>query len=223
MPKVTLDHLLLGVRDLHLGMQEFADLTGMKPVFGGIHPTIGTQNALVSLGPGRYLEIIAPQDPEQHVAGPFGGFDGLENLSVFGWSLGTDDLTKVQSTLAKLGIRHSGSQPGSRQTGSGSTLQWTTTFISWRRNSFSIHPFFIQWHPSSRHPSLSTPKGCQLQEYRVCKNGNDQASELLDNLQPAATFKAAPQIPSGELLGFRLETPKGIVNFEIGDYRIEVI
>lgn len=32
----------------------------MRPVYGGRHPGAGTQNALLSLGPRSYMEILAP-------------------------------------------------------------------------------------------------------------------------------------------------------------------
>ena len=54
-------HLVVGVRSLPEGIAEFEQLTGIKAAVGGKHPGRGTENALVSLGEGRYLEIIAPQ------------------------------------------------------------------------------------------------------------------------------------------------------------------
>src|SRR5215212_4539834 len=56
-----IDHILLGVPDLQSGTKAFERATGVKPVYGGKHPGRGTENALVSLGDGVYLELIAPQ------------------------------------------------------------------------------------------------------------------------------------------------------------------
>ena len=64
-----LDHLAVVCRDLAKGTAFVEQALGVKLQPGGKHARFGTHNTLLSLGPGEYLEVIAP-DPE---AAPFDG------------------------------------------------------------------------------------------------------------------------------------------------------
>ena len=59
----TLDHLVVAAADLAAGVAHVAARLGVTPAPGGRHALMGTHNALLGLGPGCYLEVIAV-DPE---------------------------------------------------------------------------------------------------------------------------------------------------------------
>ncbi|HEY3555130.1 MAG TPA: VOC family protein, partial [Casimicrobiaceae bacterium] len=58
-PELTLDHLVVAATSLDAGADWIEARLGVRPVPGGKHATMGTHNALVGLGPGAYLEVIA--------------------------------------------------------------------------------------------------------------------------------------------------------------------
>src|SRR5260370_35424682 len=87
----SVDHVIVGVADLEAGIGRLARLTGVTPVRGGRHPGRGTQNALLSLGPHTYLEIMAPA-PATPEAPDTSFLAGLEKPTPIGWAIGSPDL-----------------------------------------------------------------------------------------------------------------------------------
>lgn len=59
----AIDHLVVAARTLDEGAAWVCERLGAECVPGGKHATMGTHNRLLSLGPERYLEVIAI-DPE---------------------------------------------------------------------------------------------------------------------------------------------------------------
>ncbi len=154
---VGIDHLILGVNDLEKGMAEFTRRTGVAPVKGGVHPGRGTQNALVSLGAGRYIEIMAPSHE------PGTSIDAMTTsatLKPVGWALHTSDITRVVRTVTSAGFEMSPVRPGARTRPDGVKLSWQTASVSGA--SLNAAPFFIQWGTSTAHPSTQSPTGCAL-------------------------------------------------------------
>ena len=97
-PAVWLDHCVVAIHDLDAGMSAFESLTGVRPVYGGEHPSLGTHNALVSLGSGRYLEILAPRpggSPHPMVQ----EIGMLQSLTPILWALATDDLVELRRVV----------------------------------------------------------------------------------------------------------------------------
>lgn len=58
---VEIDHILVAVADPDAAAASLAATFGLRPAGGGVHPAIGTRNALSSLG-GPYVEMIGPLD-----------------------------------------------------------------------------------------------------------------------------------------------------------------
>ena len=164
MPAVGIDHLILGIDDLDKGMAEFAARTGVKPIKGGVHPGRGTQNALVSLGSGRYIEIMAPS---REPGTPTDARTLPTTLTPVGWALHTSELPGVVGALRGAAFMMSDIQPGARARPDGVKLTWQTAGVS--GTSLEGAPFFIQWGAGTPHPSGDAPAGCTLDKVTLAE------------------------------------------------------
>jgi len=170
MPSVPadVDHILLGADDLDHGIDWIQERSGARAMFGGAHPGRGTRNALLSLGPRRYLEIIAP-DPQQ--ASATSGNDMANSLRaireprLIGWAAHTNDLASLVQKTTAAGIAIENPRDGSRVRPDGKTLQWRSFAL--KKDFGGVLPFFIEWNLNSIHPSQDAPSGCILQHFFI--------------------------------------------------------
>jgi glyoxalase-like protein len=158
------DHLILGTRDLDEGIRRFEERTGVRPMAGGEHPGRGTRNALVSLGPGLYVEILAPQATAPD-SGAAAALRALTDLTPFGWAVFVRDVDAARRRLSDAGVGVSAIKPGSRARPDGSLLQWKTFEIE--KPPLAGVPFFIRWGDGTTHPSQDAPGGCRLERLRI--------------------------------------------------------
>ena len=160
-----LDHILLGAASLEQGMAAFEETTGEKPLRGGHHPNAGTENALVSLGDGSYLEIIAPRAGSPTGDEFLDSMRSLNGLSIVGWAIHVSDAESARRRLERAGFPMTPPKPGSRVTPAGQTLEWVT--FEPASSAIENAPFFIRWGDNTAHPSLTSPKGCTLESFEV--------------------------------------------------------
>lgn len=207
---MKLDHLILGISDLEKGIEDFERLTGVRAQFAGVHPNIGTHNALMSLDDGIYLEIIAPQIPGAHLSGPFRGFEHLEELTPVGWVV-SGQLSMIRAQLKQLGKEHTDVLPGSRKAPDGRILKWQTIFMAYEYE-VNMNPFFIDWDVDTIHPSMSNPKGCTLVDYTIADNGDKGMIDMLSTVSPKPSIVTTTETV-GTLMSIGIDTPKGYVKF----------
>jgi hypothetical protein len=160
------DHLVYATTDLDRGIAEIEQSLGVRAVPGGRHAAWGTRNALVSLGPRCYLEIIAP-DPE-HSTGAAGrpfGLAGLGASRLVTWVANGSGLEKLRAAAAERGVVLGDVLSGERQRPDGGILRWTLTDPRCVVAD-GIVPFFIDWGQSP-HPALVSPRGALLAGLRA--------------------------------------------------------
>jgi hypothetical protein len=159
-----IDHILLGLSDLEYGIAWVEQRTGIRAKFGGVHPGRGTRNALLSLGPRRYLEIIAP-DPQQQLLPPAQSLAAMREPRLFNWAVHTNDVAAADKRAVAAGIETEGLAAGSRTRPDGKILRWQTCRLKDDRGG--LLPFFIQWDRESVHPAEDAPVGCILERFAV--------------------------------------------------------
>jgi hypothetical protein len=176
-----LDHMLLGSPDLQAGIEFVEKHTGVRAAFGGVHPGRGTQNALLSLGERRYLEIIAPDPAQPGVKNPIAsGLHSLTEPRLIGWAAHPGSLSVFAETLRAAGIQFEGPTPGSRKRPDGRLLEWQTLNLA--DTASGLLPFFIEWSQDSVHPSVDAPKGCALLNFAAEAPEPERLSATLQTL-----------------------------------------
>ncbi len=162
----VIDHLVFRAPSMEQGRAVVESLLGVSPAPGGRHPKWGTQNALASLGPRAYLEVMGPDDsPTDPVRPRPFGIDRESTPRLVTWAARARDLETQVEIARGEGIYLGDVQAGSRKKPDGLLLQWKTTDLRTDRES-GVIPFFIDWGDTP-HPGGSTPQGCALEELRL--------------------------------------------------------
>ena len=184
-----LDHIMIGVPDLEQGIAAFQKATGVMPVRGGKHPGRGTENALVSLGDYRYIEIIAPQTGTTASDFLVTYLKGLKGPAIVGWAVHVADTSDAMKVLTKAGAKVNEPKAGSRITPQGGQLAWET--FDFASPQIASAPFFIHWKPETTHPSLSSPR-CSLVSFAIDDPAATELTTLLGALNvDVSTHSAA--------------------------------
>ena len=142
MDDLTLDHVLIAVRDLDATRDSYSAL-GFQVTPEGRHPGRGTSNRLVVFGP-DYLELISVRESEEKLfrpnLAPF--LEKREGLFLF--AIGTTGLHAHVKNLRAKGVSISKPIVGGRQAEDGSTAySWTQAEID-PKDTPGCQTFLIQ-------------------------------------------------------------------------------
>jgi len=197
-----LDHILYAGADRDAMIERFTALSGVRAGIGGVHPGLGSRNALLSLGPECYFELIAP-DPAQDIPGSLGDtFKKFTTPRIFAYMVRASDLEGIQAELKNAGI-DSDLFAASRQTPSGGTLRWR--LLMPKENTYgNCLPKFIDWLDTPL-PGLSATQGCSLIDFQVGHPDAGALKELLQRINAAIDVSLADR----PCIRARLQTPAG--------------
>jgi len=155
-----LDHLVYAAPDLDQAIDDIERRLGVRPAPGGKHAGGLTHNALLSLGAGSYLELIAPVRDSALTAGlPF-GLETVTEPRLIAWAFSVDDIEGRVEAAKKKGYDPGAVASGGRDLPGGSSLNWRLTNRP-KPAGDGLVPFLIQWL-SDPHPSKTAPSGCQF-------------------------------------------------------------
>lgn len=202
----AVDHLVYATPDLQRGVEQVERLLGVRASPGGQHPGRGTRNALVSLGPASYLEIIGP-DPEQPTPArprPF-GIDDLKEPRLVTWAAKGSGLEQLASEARRLGVPLGPVIAGSRRRTDGVLLSWRYTdprIVV----ADGIVPFIIDWGKTP-HPAATAAHGATLAALRAEHPEPERVERALKALRldlrvrrgPRAALIAAIDGPRGTM------------------------
>jgi hypothetical protein len=210
MPISHADHLVVTAPTLAAGIAYIEQTLGVTPLAGGEHVRLGTHNALLKLGHGFYLEVIAI-NPAASQAVSRARWFGLDQLShdspprLATWVVRTNDIAAAQAAV---------SLPlGEITEMQRDALQWQITIPDDGRLVLDgLMPSLIQWHNGSHPTDHMLDLGCSLTSL---EGFHPQAELLTQQLQALGLQShvsmhapASGQLP--HLLAL-IQTPSGLL------------
>ncbi|MDX2191839.1 MAG: glyoxalase superfamily protein [Gemmatimonadales bacterium] len=198
-----LDHLVLGAPSLDEGVAHVERLTGMRARAGGRHPQWGTHNALIGLGVGAYLEIIAPDPslPPPPGPRPF-GLDALTAPRLVTWAARVPDLDARAERAAALGVPLGAPIEGRRVRDDGVPLAWRLTDPAVAPCD-GLVPFLIDWG-ASPHPSASlTEASLDLVAFEASHPEEARAWDALEAVGLVLPIRRGPVTLRAKVVGPR--------------------
>jgi catechol 2,3-dioxygenase-like lactoylglutathione lyase family enzyme len=124
----SLDHVILGVRDLADATRRYATLFARRPSWRGEHPGEGTANALFKLG-NTYLELLAPEG-DGPTARLLSARLAAAGEGPIGLALATSDAAAAHAQLAARGLEPQPVANGiGRDLDSGLIRRWRSVML----------------------------------------------------------------------------------------------
>lgn len=147
---IILDHIAVGCANLAEGRAYVEAQLGLKLQPGGKHPVFGTENLLMGLDDGIYLEVIAPDKTVPPPARPrWFGLDHWQGPPrLCNWVCRCDDLTAELKAAPQAGIESLALARGS--------LNWKFGVPADGSLSLGgLYPSLLEWGPGVEPPGQS--------------------------------------------------------------------
>jgi hypothetical protein len=203
--QTVLDHLVITAPSRDVGAAWLSRLLGVPLEPGGEHPAMGTHNALLRLGTGRYLEVLAPNPnapaPERPRWFSLDEISSSESPRLAAWVARTNDIEAAAS--------RSSIPLGPIERSSRGNLRWRITIPkdgSIPENG--VAPSLIQWETDA-HPAAALPdRGCSLTRLEGYHPEPERIQELLARLSFTGDFTVSARQHPG--LAGHIQMPTGV-------------
>ncbi len=203
---IRVDHLVYAASDLERGMDAIESLLGVRPIPGGRHPSFGTHNALLSLGPATYLEVLAPDPalppPERGVLFEREAEEGPRLVT---WVARAEAIEETAAALRAAGFDPGAVEEGRRRRPDGVVLSWRLSDPYAMLLGGAV-PFLIAWGDTP-HPASAAPTGWRLAALRIEHPGPARVRKALEALGMELEVRAADRVR----LTATIETAHGIM------------
>lgn len=184
-------------------------LLGESFTDGGVHPRFGTQNMVLPLADGRYLEVVGVLDHPASDKAPYGQAVRARTLAGGGWLgyvLAVDDIGPLETRLGRTAA------PGHRHRPDGFDLRWRLLGVSGVQSEPHL-PFLIQWQvDAGHHPSAGASGAVRLERLEIAGDPDRVADWLgapADSaLDDVSVEWVTPHDPRG-LVAVHFSTPAG--------------
>lgn len=212
----TLDHVIVGVRDLDAATATYTALLGREPSWRGAHPGMGTVNALFRVA-NTYLELLAPVEDGATAAMLHARLEA-DGEGVIGMAFGTDDADEAVRAFRARGLSPTDPIPGTgRDQRTGAERAWRNVILP-ATDSRGPLVFAIE--------HLSKPDALPL----VAPSGaSDAAVSALDHIVVRTADVEATRAFYGDKLGLRLALDRTFQNrgvrllfFRVGGVTVEI-
>jgi catechol 2,3-dioxygenase-like lactoylglutathione lyase family enzyme len=135
-----LDHIIIGVHDLHKATHTFNERLGLAVSGGGTHPQGGTANRIIVIGD-TYIELIAVRTPakaQKSMLDRLAKGEGYLNFV-----LSSNDIQADSEAMTERGIALIGPKAGSLTSHDGRSRAWSRTDVE-LPDLTQHYPFLIQ-------------------------------------------------------------------------------
>jgi len=212
----SLDHVIVGVRDLDAATKTYTALLGREPSWRGAHPGMGTANTLFRVA-NTYLELLAPVEDGSTAVMLRARLDA-DGEGLIGMAFGTDDADLCVGELRARGLSPTDPIPGiGRDLGTDAERAWKNVILP---TSDSRGPLVF----AIEH--LSEPNSLPLVAPSVAR---ETAFVALDHVVVQTRDAEATRAFYGDKLGLRLALDRTFENrgvrlmfFRVGGVTVEV-